>query len=175
MKAKTGKSVLAWVSWEGTVPLSEHERRQFEQIEAALRSGDPRFAEAVRAADPRVHYRRRVIAAALGFLAGVGLLLAGVVVNVVPIAVAGFVVTLQTPAQASDVRSLMRKARIVPLAATVRPGSALLRSIAGKSAKPPAPQARPAAAASETTAAARPATGRRAAAMSAGYRGRRRR
>jgi hypothetical protein len=32
---------------------------------------------AVGAADPRVHYRRRVIAAALGFLAGVGLLLAG--------------------------------------------------------------------------------------------------
>ena len=92
MKAKTGKSVLAWVSWEGTVPLSEHERRQFEQIEAALRGSDPRFADAVRAADPRVHYRRRVIAAALGFLAGVGLLLAGVVVNVILIAVAGFVV-----------------------------------------------------------------------------------
>jgi len=76
------------------VPLSEHERRQFEQIEAALRGSDPRFAEAVRAADPRVHYRRRVIAAALGFLAGVGLLLAGVVVNIIPIAVAGFVVML---------------------------------------------------------------------------------
>jgi predicted lipid-binding transport protein (Tim44 family) len=76
------------------VPLSEHERRQFEQIEAALRAGDPRFAEAVRAADPRVRYRRRVIAAALGFLAGVGLLLAGVVVNVILIAVAGFVIML---------------------------------------------------------------------------------
>jgi len=87
----------------------------------------------------------------------------------------GVVVTLQTPAQASDVRSLMRKARIVPLAATARPGSALLRSIAGKPAKPPAQQARPAAAASESTAAASPATGRRAAAMSASYRGRRRR
>jgi superfamily II DNA/RNA helicase len=34
---------------------------------------------------------------------------------------AGVVVTLQTPAQAADVRTLMRKARIVPLAATVRP------------------------------------------------------
>jgi hypothetical protein len=78
---------------EGTVPLSEHERCQLEQIEAALRAGDPRFG-AVRAADPRVHYRRRVIAAALGFLAGVGLLLAGVVVNVILIAVAGFVVML---------------------------------------------------------------------------------
>jgi hypothetical protein len=76
------------------VPLSEHERRQLEQIEQALRAGDPRFADAVRAADPRVHYRRRVIAAALGFLPGVGLLLAGVVVNVVLLAVAGFVVML---------------------------------------------------------------------------------
>ena len=74
------------------MPLSEHERRQLEQIEAALRAGDPRFAGAVRAADPRVHYRRRVIAAALGFLAGVGLLFAGVVVNLIWIAVAGFVV-----------------------------------------------------------------------------------
>jgi hypothetical protein len=76
------------------VPLSEHERRQLEQIEAALRAGDPRFAGAVRAADPRVHYRRRVIAAALGFLAGVGLLLAGVAVNVILMAVAGFLVML---------------------------------------------------------------------------------
>ena len=46
------------------------------------------------AADPRVHYRRRVIAAALGFVIGVGLLLAGVVINVIPVAVAGFVVML---------------------------------------------------------------------------------
>jgi hypothetical protein len=76
------------------VPLSEHERRQLEQIEQALRADDPRFADAVRAADPRAHYRRRVIAAAVGFLAGVGLLLAGVVVNVIPVAVAGFVVML---------------------------------------------------------------------------------
>jgi hypothetical protein len=76
------------------VPLSEHERRQLEQIEAALREGDPRFVDAVRAADPRVHYRRRIIGAALGFVAGVGLLLAGVVVKVILIAVAGFVVML---------------------------------------------------------------------------------
>jgi Protein of unknown function (DUF3040) len=79
---------------EGTVPLSEHERRQLEQIEQALRADDPRFADAVAAADPRVHYKRRVIAAALGLVAGVGLLLAGVVVNVIAIAVAGFVVML---------------------------------------------------------------------------------
>jgi Protein of unknown function (DUF3040) len=76
------------------VPLSEHERRQLEQIEQALRADDPRFADAVRAADPRVHYKRRVITAALGFLIGVGLLLAGVVINVILTAVAGSVVML---------------------------------------------------------------------------------
>ena len=76
------------------MPLSEHERRQLEQIEQALRADDPQFADAVRAADPRAHYKRRVIAAALGFVIGVGLLLAGVVINVIVIAVAGFVVML---------------------------------------------------------------------------------
>jgi Protein of unknown function (DUF3040) len=76
------------------VPLSEHEQRQFEQIERALRADDPRFADAVAAAGPRVQYKRRVIAAALGFVVGVGLLLAGVVINVIPVAVAGFVVML---------------------------------------------------------------------------------
>jgi hypothetical protein len=76
------------------VPLSEHEQRQLEQIEQALRADDPRFADAVAAAGPRVHYRRRVIAAALGLVIGVGLLLAGVVINVIPVAVAGFVVML---------------------------------------------------------------------------------
>jgi Protein of unknown function (DUF3040) len=76
------------------VPLSEHEQRQLEQIEQALRADDPQFATAVHVADPRVHYRRRVIAAALGFVIGVGLLLAGVVINVIAVAVAGFVVML---------------------------------------------------------------------------------
>ena len=76
------------------MPLSEHERRQLEQIEQALRADDPRFADAVRAADPRVHYKRRVIAAALGLVIGVGLLLAGVVINVIVLAVAGFAVML---------------------------------------------------------------------------------
>jgi hypothetical protein len=75
------------------MPLSEHEQRQLEQIEQALRAGDPRFADAVQAG-PRVHYKRRVTAAALGFLVGVGLLLAGVVINIVLIAVAGFAVML---------------------------------------------------------------------------------
>ena len=77
------------------MPLSEHEQRQLEQIEQALYADYPRFASAVRSADPRVHYKRRVVYAALGFLAGVALLVAGVVVpGYLVISVGGFVVML---------------------------------------------------------------------------------
>jgi superfamily II DNA/RNA helicase len=85
----------------------------------------------------------------------------------------GVVITLQSPAQAADVRGLMRRAGVSPLAANVSPGSALLRSIAGPLAARVAPAEPPAAAAAALT--ANPATGRGAVAMSAGYRGRRRR
>jgi hypothetical protein len=80
------------------------------------------------------------------------------------------VITLQAPAQAREVRTLMKRANVIPLAATVSPGSPLLRSIAGPPAKP-LPAAAPAA--PRTTAAK--AGGAGAVAMSSGYRGRRRR
>ena len=81
---------------------------------------------------------------------------------------AGTVITLQTPAQAAAVRDLMRKAAVVPLTAAVTPGSALLRSIAGERVPlVTRPAVRP-----EVIVAA-PATGRGAAALSAGFRGRR--
>jgi hypothetical protein len=76
------------------VPLSEHEQRQLELIEQALYAEHPRFARAVRASDPRVHYRRRVVFAAIGFLIGVGLLVAGVATKEPWMGVAGFVVML---------------------------------------------------------------------------------
>jgi superfamily II DNA/RNA helicase len=84
----------------------------------------------------------------------------------------GVVITLQSPAQAGDVRGLMRRAGVTPLAASVSPGSALLRSIAGPPAARVAAAQPPAAAATLT---ASPATGHGAVALSAGYRGRRRR
>jgi superfamily II DNA/RNA helicase len=86
---------------------------------------------------------------------------------------AGIVITLQTRAQEHEVRALMRRASVVPLAARVSPHSALLRSIAGEPAEPIAPMAQPAG--RETAAAATPATGRGAVAMSTRYRGRGRR
>jgi hypothetical protein len=78
----------------GTVPLSEHEQRQLEQIEQALYADHPRLARIMRAKDPKVHYRRRVIQAAAGFLIGVGLLVAGVVMKHSWFDLAGFVVML---------------------------------------------------------------------------------
>src|SRR5262249_44574345 len=93
----------------------------------------------------------------------------------------GVVITLQTPAQAHEVRTLMRRAGVVPVAATVSPRSPLLRSIAGPPAPPvprpalPPPVRRPARPTAPGPAlVARPATGRGAVAASAGYRGRRR-
>jgi len=76
------------------MPLSEHEQCMLEQIEKALYAEDPKFAHSVRARDPRVHYRRRVILAIIGFLLGVGLLVAGVIIKYIPMGVAGFLVML---------------------------------------------------------------------------------
>jgi hypothetical protein len=78
----------------GAVPLSDHEQRMLEQIEKALYAEDPKFAHSVRARDPRVHYKRRMIQAATGFLLGVGLLLAGVITKYIWMGVAGFLVML---------------------------------------------------------------------------------
>jgi Protein of unknown function (DUF3040) len=78
----------------GAVPLSEHEQRQLEQIEQALYTDYPKLAQAVRSQDPRVHYKRRAVQAAVGFFLGVGLLLAGVISKIIFVGVGGFVVML---------------------------------------------------------------------------------
>jgi len=84
---------------------------------------------------------------------------------------AGAVITLQTPAQAREVKSLMRRAGVAPVAAVVGPRSPLLRSIAG----PPAARVLPVKHdGRQIIPTATNATGRGAVAMSAGYRGRRR-
>ena len=74
------------------MPLSEHEQRLFEQIERSL-AEDPKFASAVRATDPRFHAKRRMIAAGVILLAGLGLLLYGVASTPL-LGVGGFVVML---------------------------------------------------------------------------------
>jgi hypothetical protein len=78
----------------GAVPLSEHEQRQLEQIEQSLYSDYPKLAQSVRSQDPRIHYKRRVVEAAIGFVIGVGLLLAGVISKIIFVGVGGFLVML---------------------------------------------------------------------------------
>jgi hypothetical protein len=85
----------------GKVPLSEHEQRQLEQIEQSLYADHPRLARIMRAKDPKVHYRRRVVLAAIGFLVGVAMVVAGVVVLKYHwLSAAGFVVLVLSSAWA---------------------------------------------------------------------------
>jgi Protein of unknown function (DUF3040) len=82
------------MSMGGTVPLSEHEQRQLEQIEQALYADHPRLARLMRARDPKVHYRRRVLQACVGFLLGIGALVAGLFLKYAWLSAAGFVLML---------------------------------------------------------------------------------
>ena len=76
------------------MPLSEHEQRQLDQIEQALYRENRRLGRVVRSSDPRVHYRRRVVQAASGFVIGGGMVAAGVVLPLVWLAVGGFILML---------------------------------------------------------------------------------
>ncbi|WP_336209112.1 DUF3040 domain-containing protein [Nonomuraea sp. LPB2021202275-12-8] len=76
------------------MPLSEHEQRLLDQIEQALYAEDPKWANTVRISDPRSHYKRRLVKASIGFALGVVLLMVGVVINLIPLGVGGFVVML---------------------------------------------------------------------------------
>src|ERR1700759_2611098 len=95
----------------GTVPLSEHEQRQLEQIEQSLYADHPRLARIMRAKDPKIHYRRRVVFAAAGFLLGAGGIVAGVLLDYHWLAAAGFAVLVLSSAWA--IVSYRRMAGIV--------------------------------------------------------------
>jgi len=90
----------------------------------------------------------------------------------------GAVVTVQTAAQAAEVRALMRKAGVNPQATAAGPDAPVLRAIAGPPARRAARVTRiariPSAQDAATAAAATQATGRGAAAASGSFRGRRR-
>jgi Protein of unknown function (DUF3040) len=82
------------------VPLSEHEQRQLEQIEQSLYADHPRLAKVMRAKDPKVHYRRRLIQACAGFIIGIGALVAGVVLKHQWLDLVGFVLMAASSAWA---------------------------------------------------------------------------
>ncbi len=76
------------------MPLSDEEQRLLEQMEHALATEDPKFASALRGSTLRARLRRAVIVSALGFLAGVGLLMLGAVLQMTVVTVVGFVLML---------------------------------------------------------------------------------
>lgn len=76
------------------MPLSEHEQRMLEQMERALYAEDPKFATALEGSGLRTYTRRRVYQVVAGFLVGIALLIAGMVVQQVWVSVVGFLVML---------------------------------------------------------------------------------
>lgn len=76
------------------MPLSEHEQRLLEQMERALHAEDPKFASTMRVGVARQHHRRRTFLAVVGFVAGLVVLFVGLVQQLIPIGVAGFVMML---------------------------------------------------------------------------------
>ncbi len=76
------------------MPLSENEQRLLEQMERALYAEDPKFATALRGSDPRRRTRRRVAIASVVFGLGIVLLMTGLVTNLLPVSIFGFVAML---------------------------------------------------------------------------------
>jgi len=79
------------------VPLSENEQRLLEQIERGLLADDPKFADKVRSTDPRHRAVRRGAFAAALFLAGVAIMVFGLIISTsnaagLPLGIFGFVV-----------------------------------------------------------------------------------
>jgi DUF3040 family protein len=75
-----------------TVPLSEEEQRQFEQLERALAAEDPKFVSAMRGTNVRVYYKRRAVLASIGFVLGIAVLMTGAILPNTIVGVIGFVV-----------------------------------------------------------------------------------
>lgn len=74
------------------MPLSDHEARQLEQIEQSLYADHPRLARVMRARDPKVHFRRRVMRACAGFVIGAAAVAGGLVLGYTWLLAAGLAV-----------------------------------------------------------------------------------
>ncbi len=82
---------IALIMEGSTVPLSEEEQRQFEQLERALAAEDPKFVSAMRGTNVRLYYKRRAVLAGVGFVLGIVVLMTGAILPNTIIGVIGFV------------------------------------------------------------------------------------
>ena len=119
------------------MPLSEHEQRLLEQMERALYAEDPKFASSLRGKDPRSTFRRSVLISSLGFIAGVVLLMTGLVQQTPLVSVIGFVVMLGSAFYA--LTSYRRVAGGAQLGVVDGAGAPRAPHKAGKPAKPGRP------------------------------------
>ncbi|WP_375493391.1 DUF3040 domain-containing protein [uncultured Jatrophihabitans sp.] len=76
------------------MPLSDHEQRLLDEIEQALYADDPKFAASVRAARTKSRTRRTIVLSVVGVVAGLALVLVGLVANIIALSVVGFVLVV---------------------------------------------------------------------------------
>jgi Flp pilus assembly protein TadB len=91
---RTADDRLVPATKEGLVPLSDHEQRLLDEIEQALYAEDPKFAASVRSARTRSRTRRSAVLCAFGVLAGLALVLVGLLTNLIVLSVVGFVLVV---------------------------------------------------------------------------------
>lgn len=76
------------------MPLSEEELRLLEQMERALVEEDPKFASTLRGTSLRSVARRKAIIAGVVFVVGVAVMMTGVVMQLIPVGIVGFLIML---------------------------------------------------------------------------------
>lgn len=74
------------------MPLSEHEQRLLEQLEQQLHAEDPKFASVLSTAPSRSLSTRNIVIGVLVMIAGLLVLLSGVVTQLILLGILGFVI-----------------------------------------------------------------------------------
>jgi Flp pilus assembly protein TadB len=98
------------------VPLSDHEQRLLDQIEQALYAEDPKFAASVRSVRTRSRTRRSAALCVLGVVAGLALVLVGLVATIVALSVVGFVLVVGACGYAVQILRSRRAGSATPAA-----------------------------------------------------------
>jgi F0F1-type ATP synthase assembly protein I len=76
------------------MPLSEREQRLLEQMEQALSAEDPKLVSALSGKSAKRVHRPRALVSAIMILAGIGVLFAGLIAQIPPVGIVGFVIAL---------------------------------------------------------------------------------
>ncbi|MGM0931469.1 MAG: DUF3040 domain-containing protein [Actinomycetota bacterium] len=74
------------------MPLSEHEQRLLDQLEQQLHAEDPKFASHMESASGRSLSTRHIVVGSLVAIAGILVLLTGILSQIIAVGVLGFVI-----------------------------------------------------------------------------------